>query len=110
MKRADLIALVEKAADLAALPQPEKGKIVEAISNPSVTRVARGDFEVAVNGTVCHCPLALAGFYDFQERVIDGTKIDVSRATEFYTAYDHLTHDHAGEDLILGGKYIYVED
>lgn len=105
MKRAELVKLVEDSASKAATPIPMRDKILAAVSDPSVTKVARGDWRRYISdGEWCFCPAALAGLATPTGPKDDLEALECAAVERFASHFDDLSRDREH-----GHEFIEVE-
>lgn len=100
MQRTELIEIVRHAAFHAEMADESTSKLVEAVSDSSVTKVARGVMESRDRS--CVCPLVLAGLYGLGTDTYTTDRVSVDA---FWYHYDNITRE-----LVSGCDIIQIED
>lgn len=100
MKRAELIRIVDDTARTASIPIPMREQLVKAVSDPSVKRVARGDWR-QYNGGECFCPAALAGLATPTGPKSTMSPLEWAAVERFANSFDVATRDITQWDTVI---------
>lgn len=108
ISRDDLITAVNQASVAAELSDQAADAMVEAVSNPSVTRVAVATYVDEANK--CVCPIVLAKLYDPDHESVAVDYVSSAAADLFVMEFDEIMADAVHDSLGIFDYAVAVTD